>query len=115
MKDEDIDTNLCNCDVCGLPNVCFQTSSRMAPITSHLCSACRSIGAENIEVAAVWIATYGGPDKTPIFCQQLVAFLGGDYVEWEGIRKYYLENEEQILETLNEENVLVDLADPDGG
>ena len=45
------------------------------------------------------------------WCRKYWCRIDGDYVKWDGIRKYYSENEEQILASFNEECELVEIVD----
>ena len=100
------------CDVCGKAAVSIEAvSSGIAPVSYGACCECIKLGAENIGVVSVWLASYGGPNTAPEFSRNLVCAIDGEYKEWPQIREYYNQNEEQILDSLNEEFQLEDDTD----
>ncbi|MCK0140020.1 hypothetical protein [Aliiroseovarius sp. F47248L] len=92
-----------HCDICGqVTGLVEPHSSGMAPVSYVACVECRARRAEAIGVVCVWIATYGGLDATPDYRVKLVSHFDGSYKEWQHIRDYYIQNEEEVLSWFSE-------------
>lgn len=91
------------CDICQQRGEINLVASGIAPITYGKCGDCMERGAENIGVISIWLASYGGPQNAPEYCEQLSSFLASEYVDWHDIREHYRQNEEEILSSFNAE------------